>query len=249
MVAGAVDPSLLPDGQAVAWPGWSWVAGVVASMVVVLGAAWGRPVPGVAGAAIVLGVCALDTWRAFSEGAVGTRWMALSIDVLPALAPLAFLLVLSAAAARRPVVRPALRASWTAAGAAGIVAVVVAVRENTTAGTTILVVAGLLVLVALLRAAPRPGIVSGPVGRRASPPTARLAAALLFLAAIPATTWSSTVGHPFGIPGSVEKLLLLGSWFALANVALALARSAARADPGVDPPTSDATAEGDVPSR
>ena len=126
--------------------GLTWTAGVLGALAALLGVATGRRALALPGAALVAAVCALDGARDLYGG--GSRWVAMFVDVLPALLPAALLLLL---AATRP--RPhTLRATaWTLAATAALILTALAIEENTTTGTTVLAAGSALAALAFLR--------------------------------------------------------------------------------------------------
>ena len=147
--------------------GLTWSAGLLGALAALLGVATGRRALALPGAALVAAVCALDGARDLYGG--GSRWVAMFVDVLPALLPAALLLLL---ATTRP--RPhTLRATaWTVAATAALILTALAIEENTTTGTTVLAAGSALAALAFLRGH------------------------LVWLAAAPAGAWSIVAGAP-----------------------------------------------------
>jgi hypothetical protein len=151
--------------------GWSWGLAGAGALAALIGFATGRRALALPGAAAVAALCALDGYRDLYGG--GSRWMAMFVDVLPALLPPALLLL---AAATRPR-RHGLRATaWTLAATAALILTALAIEANTTSGTTVLAAGFGLAAFALLRH--------------------RTAAPLVLAAVAPAGAWSITAGAP-----------------------------------------------------
>jgi hypothetical protein len=199
--------AFLPPGEA--WPGWSLALAVGGSLAALIGLMLRRRLPALL-AVLPLAACFVDAWRdLYSNG--GSRWVTASVNVLPALAPTAAIVVAAALAVRAG--PPATRAAaWTVAGAAALVLVALLIRGSTAPGTSVLAAGGALAL-ALIGAGLRDR-------------SARLSAALAIVMAGPAFAWIAT-----GWLGVADWMLyvgLYGGWTALALAALALARHAAR---------------------
>jgi hypothetical protein len=126
--------------------GWTSAAGVLASAVALLGFATGRRTLALSGAALIVAVCALDGSR--DQFGDGSRWMALAVDVLPALLPAALLLLAAATEPRRHGFRAT---AWTLAAVAALTLLALAIESNTTPGTTVLAAALALATFTLAR--------------------------------------------------------------------------------------------------
>ncbi len=190
--------------QEPAWPGWSWVAALVAPALVLGGQLAGRRAPVACGAVllIVLGVAqansALPTlagvtgsieWGITGEGRRAGADQGISLPLFACAIPAAVLLLASAAHARRPVRRSVAirRLAWVAAGVLlARVAMEVAAARNPAASVTIAGVSldglGLSVVIAGLAAAVLLGV---GVARRRRDPAGTLAAALALAAVLP----------------------------------------------------------------
>ncbi len=186
------------------WVGWTSGIGIAGALAALAGIAAGRRFVAVPGAALVVLVCGVDAYRDLYGS--GSRWVALAVDVMPALLP-ASILALAAAAIRRS---PALtKGVWAMCGALALVLVARLVRENTTTGTTVLAAGGVLVCACLVAGA-REGA------------AARAAGALALSAAAPAALWSVAAKAP----ADAAPAVLLGGAALTALVVGRLVRSA-----------------------
>lgn len=202
LLLAAVVLGIAPYGQwRLEWIGWSWAAGLVGALAALSGRRWG--------AVLIVGLCAVDGWRDL-YGA-GSRWMALGVDVLPALLSAAVVLAVAA----RPHGARAL--AWTLAGAGLLVALAYVIRDHTTTGTTVLAAGGALVAVFTLRA---------PRGSEAD----RLAAAIALAAATPAACWSFAATVPG--PDAYAYLALVTPALAAAAAILRLSPRGSSRPPG-----------------
>jgi hypothetical protein len=191
------------------WVGWTAGIGIVGGAAAVVGLAVGRRRLAVPGAALVMGVCCVDGLR--DHYGSGSRWVALSVDVLPALLPAAVVLLVCAIVVRPRGAAEAARAlTWALAGAGALVVTAIVIREHTTTGTTVLVAAGALAA-AFVAAGTRGGA------------DLRAAAALALSAAAPATLWSLAATGPLI---DAAPIILLGGGLGTAAAALRLMRAA-----------------------
>ena len=180
------------------WIGWSWTAGLTGVVLVLAGHTFGRRRFALPGALLVLALCSLDAYRDYGRFG-GTQWQGLFIDVLPALTPLALVLVAAGAQPRRQGLRAL---AWALTAAAALTALAAAIDFHTTKATTVVAAGGALVAAFVVRAL-RGGA------------TARLAGAIALTAAAGPVAWCVTASAPEALPDqatlAIELALALGA--------------------------------------